>query len=157
MGRGKKKPIFSRRVASAEFLAGLILALFGWFVIYESENLTLGRLRSPSAGFFPLLLGSLVTVFVLILLAGILLGKVELKREQWDKINWHKVVLSFIALLVYSLTLETIGIFASNLPFFCISLIPNREKGHCADPGNFGCDLRGVLRRVQTYPLHSTP
>jgi len=105
----QSKPSAAKRGIFPEFLGGLILALFGSLVILESRKLALGDLRAPGPAFFPFLLGCLLTIVSLILLVGLSLGKVESKCGQWKGVHWQKVILSFASLLVYSLTLESIG------------------------------------------------
>lgn len=105
----RSKPSSAKRGTFPEFLGGLLLALFGSLVILESRKLALGNLRAPGPAFFPFLLGCLVTIVSLILLVGFSLGKVESRGGQWKEVHWQKVVLSFASLLVYSLTLESIG------------------------------------------------
>jgi putative tricarboxylic transport membrane protein len=92
-----------------EFIAALILALFGSFVIYESTKLALGSLRAPGPGLFPFLAGCFVTVISVIVLGLFSLRKAQPRREEWDGINWRKIALCFAALFAYSITLDSLG------------------------------------------------
>lgn len=104
-----RRPFSLKHVIAPEFLAALIIAHFGSFVIYESTKLALGSLRAPGPGLFPFLAGCFVTILSTILLAVLSLGKVKPRREEWEGINWHKIALCFAALVAYSITLDFIG------------------------------------------------
>ncbi len=105
----------------SEFLAGLILFLFGILTIHESKKLQIGGLHAPGTGFFPFWLGCSIAILSLLLLIGLLVGKVEVNRVQWKELLWQKVVFLSVFLFAYSLTLESIGFIAGTFVLLGIS------------------------------------
>jgi putative tricarboxylic transport membrane protein len=54
-------------LAHPDRIAGATLALVGLFLLYSARSLPFGRLNAPDAGFFPIILTVLLTVFGLAL------------------------------------------------------------------------------------------
>lgn len=121
MSPSRSAPSTKYRTPS-EFIAGLILFFFGLLLIRESRRLPLGGIHAPGPGFFPFYLGCLVVILSLILLAGLLIGRVEVTRGQWKGLLWQKVVFASMVLFAYSLTLESIGYLAGTFLLFGILL-----------------------------------
>ncbi len=91
---------------------GIWLSIAG-FIVYESTRLGVGELSSPGAGLFPFLTGIALGVFSLVCICDALWRR-EFRRGREEGIwasdaDWKKVILTFLAMVVYALLLETLG------------------------------------------------
>jgi putative tricarboxylic transport membrane protein len=105
-------------VISAVTLLGLALT-----ALLEASKLPFGRLGSPQAGFFPLILAVLLAIFSLILMVQAIAGR---KEKSWASHGpaaiWKKVVLAIGALVVFGLLFESLGYILSTFLFIAFLL-----------------------------------
>jgi putative tricarboxylic transport membrane protein len=105
-------------VISAVTLLGLALA-----ALLEASKLPFGRLASPQAGFFPLILAIFLAVFSLVLMAqSIGRTKEESGVFRGESVIWKKIVLAVAALLVFGVVFESLGYIISTFLFIAFLL-----------------------------------
>ena len=105
-------------VISAVTLLGLALA-----ALLEASKLPFGRLSSPQAGFFPLVLAILLAIFSLVLMAQAIGGPNEKSgASRGGSATWKKIVLAIAALVVFGLLFESLGYIISTFLFIAFLL-----------------------------------
>ena len=85
---------------------GIVLTAVGSFLLYRASPLPVGRLNAPDAGFFPIILSTLLVGLGLVLFARSFVTKPfspELTRRSWA------VVAGALGLVLYALLLDRIG------------------------------------------------
>jgi len=95
-----------------DLLSGLVWFSVGLLIILGSLSLEIGTLNNPRSGLFPLIAGSLLSLFALVILIQAALAKTS-EKQSLAKLfvgsNWRKAFCTVGALLIYSITLNTIG------------------------------------------------
>jgi putative tricarboxylic transport membrane protein len=95
-----------------DVLSSLVWLSVGLFIILGSLSLEIGTLNNPRSGLFPLIAGSLLSLFALIILIQAVLAKTS-EKGSLGKIfigpNWQKAFYTVGALLIYSIALNTMG------------------------------------------------
>jgi len=121
-----------------------LLAIFAYFA-FESFQLSLRDALGPGPGFFPFWLGILGAVLVVVLLAQLRLGRVDLGTEAlaFDRAGVRNAVWVVVGLVVATALLDVFGFRLSMLlliPFLLVILgVRNRVAiGICAVAGSFG-------------------
>jgi hypothetical protein len=99
-------PAATRRALTTDRVAGVALALFGLFVIWESRALPLGTLRNPGPAFLPIALALLV-VGVGGAIAALGARAPRLVDVDWQ--GWRHAVAICAACAFAALALERIG------------------------------------------------
>jgi len=105
-------------VISAVTLLALALA-----ALLEASKLPFGKLSSPQAGFFPLMLAPILAVFSLLLL-----GQAINERQEGASTfrigpgTWKRISLAIGALLAFALLFESLGYVASTFLFIVLLL-----------------------------------
>jgi putative tricarboxylic transport membrane protein len=99
-------------LASASFLL-----CFSLYYMGEAAGLGIGTARVPAPGFFPLILGGILSILSLVLLYA-----AATKKEAgtpspglWHGLKWPKTVLILASLLAYTFLLEPLGYLAATL------------------------------------------
>ena len=103
---------------SAVTLLGLALA-----ALFEASKLPFGRLNSPQAGFFPVILAILLASFSLVLTAQVIGGTKEESGVSRDgSATWKKIVLAVGTLVVFGVLFESLGYIISTFLFMAFLL-----------------------------------
>ena len=98
------------RIISLTFIALGVAMSFGGI------KLGLGTAMLPGPGFFPLIAGLSLTTFAGIsLLSSLRKNRENEISEDWKDIRWRSILLTFVALTVYSNILDTLGFIVSTL------------------------------------------
>ncbi|MEK6672899.1 MAG: tripartite tricarboxylate transporter TctB family protein [Nitrospirota bacterium] len=94
-------------------ISGVIWLILAIFLCLESLRLGIGKFQFPDAGFFPLLTAIFMGLFSVFLLLEATIGnnqKKEAKIAVWSaETRWKKIILTLLALVIYSIVLEKIG------------------------------------------------
>jgi putative tricarboxylic transport membrane protein len=104
--------------------SGLFWLISGIGLCIGSINANLGNLRTPGTGFFPFIIGILLTLFGSILVISTISkrrGKDENVISEKRFINWNKLLFPSITLLIllgYVLFLEDLGFLLTT--FLCL-------------------------------------
>ena len=95
-----------------DLVSSLVWFSVGLFIVFGSLSLEIGTLNNPRSGLFPLIAGSLLSLFSLVILTQATLAKTSEKKslsKLFAGSDWRKVLYTIGALLIYSITLDTIG------------------------------------------------
>jgi putative tricarboxylic transport membrane protein len=96
-----------------DLFPAIIWMLLGVIVAVESYRLKLGDLHSPGPGLMPFLFGvalSLCSLPILIRSLGIIFGRTKQNEKiVWSGIEFKKLIIVVITLVIYSIFLETVG------------------------------------------------
>lgn len=110
---------------SIKIWCSLFWLLFAVVMGQQSSRLPMGEMREPGAGFFPLMIAVVTGFLGLLALIQALKEKPEPRKEEAPAegpFRWWNLVIILAALLVYALTLQTVG-FMVNTFFFMLVLV----------------------------------
>jgi putative tricarboxylic transport membrane protein len=112
-------------------ISGLIVFFLGIVILWQGRSLSIGTLRAPGSGFFPMLLA--VTLMILSLLLVIPRARKEAGQSSFSAQHLGRVSMLFVALLVYFAFLEYLGfvIMSFLLMAFCFIRVA-RQKWYTA-------------------------
>ena len=112
-------------------ISGIVVFLIGTTILWQGRHLSVGSLRVPGPGFFPLLLAAVMMILSLFL---IIPGeKKEGIREPYSIRFIGRVSIVFVALLVYFFFLESLGfIVVSFLLMTFLFVVMASQKWHIA-------------------------
>jgi putative tricarboxylic transport membrane protein len=82
----------------------------GLFVVTYSYTLGLGKLIDPGPGLLPFLLGLIFLILSSVRLITVMqLREAEEKREEKKKVEYWRIILIVVALLIWAFVLESLG------------------------------------------------
>jgi putative tricarboxylic transport membrane protein len=106
-----------------DFISAVTLLTLAVAVLLEASKLPFGRVGSPQAGFFPLILAVFLAIFSLVFLAQAIGGhKAELRDSRGGSTAWNKIVLAIGALAGFGLLFESLGYVISTFLFIAFLL-----------------------------------
>jgi putative tricarboxylic transport membrane protein len=113
-----------------DFLSAVTLLALALATLLEASKLPFGRVGSPQAGFFPLILAVFLAIFSLVFLAqAIGVYKAEPGGSRRGPTTWNKIVLAIGALVVFGLLFESLGYVISTFLFIAFLLrVVERQK-----------------------------
>jgi putative tricarboxylic transport membrane protein len=95
-------------------ITAILLLALSVGILAETSTLPIGTLRSPQAGFFPLILSVLLGLLSLILLIQILKGRVREKMAGWvSSGGWKPLGLTTAGLFAFGVFFEKLGYLVS--------------------------------------------
>jgi putative tricarboxylic transport membrane protein len=113
------------RVKKNDSLSSLGVFLVGLVFIAEGLKVGLGQFNAPGAGFFPAMVGGLLSLLSIALFVISFSKKNEQqeKRSFWrEKGSWKKIALSLLSLVFYLLFLNFLGYLLTTF-LFTLSLL----------------------------------
>ncbi|MGR2737456.1 tripartite tricarboxylate transporter TctB family protein [Billgrantia sp. Q4P2] len=91
-----------------DLVGGMLMLTLGVFIIVYTQRYDIGTLANMGPGYFPLVLGVLLTIF------GCLIAIPAFFRTGTPiTVNWRSYLLVIGSLLFYALTLRTLGLLLS--------------------------------------------
>jgi len=87
-------------------VAGVVLALFGLFVIWESRALPLGSIREPGPGFLPVTLAVVLLCFGAVVVAT---GALSPRTRAFGWAEWRHAVAILATCAFAALAIERLG------------------------------------------------
>lgn len=113
-----------------DFISAVTLLALAIAALLEASKLPFGRLGSPQAGFFPLVLAIFLAIFSLVFLAqAIGAPKIGSGGSRGESATWNKIVLAVGALFVFGLLFESLGYVISTFLFIAFLLrVVERQK-----------------------------
>jgi putative tricarboxylic transport membrane protein len=106
-----------------DFISAVTLLALALAALLEASKLPFGRLGSPQAGFFPLVLALLLAIISLVFLAQVIGGpKDESRASRGESVTWNKIILAIGALVVFGLLFESLGYVISTFLFIAFLL-----------------------------------
>ncbi len=97
-------------------ITSILLIALSIGILMETAKLPIGKLKSPQAGFFPLILGILLGILAIILLIQTIKGGIKEKFGPWAKAGGlEPLCLTLLALFIFGIVFEKLGYLASTL------------------------------------------
>ncbi len=97
-------------VKTADLVSSLVLIGLTAVAVWEAVQLPFGTLRSPEAGFWPLILAMILGIFSFVRLGKTLKEKVEeAKTSPAFSGGWRKIVLVVTSLVAFAFVFERLG------------------------------------------------
>lgn len=115
-----------------DWLSGLLCLIVGLAFVAGGVRMGLGPLDAPGSGFFPTMIGGILSALSLALLTATALGKMQAMepRPFWKESNsWVKVSLVVLSLIFYMAALEYLGYIATTIVFILFLLRFVGKKG----------------------------
>ncbi len=111
----------------AEKISGLIVFFLGITILWQGRHLSIGNLHAPGPGFFPMLLAVVLMLLSLILVSSKMKNSGE--RITFSLRHLGRVLMVFVALLVYFMFLEYLGfvIVSLFLMAFCFVWVAHQK------------------------------
>ena len=110
-------------LANRDFLAGLLLLVFGGLVLYVAREYPMGRAARMGPGYFPIVLGYLLCFFgVWVGYRGLRSG--EKVKGEW---GWRPLSLITLSIVLFGYTLEKAGVVPSLVLLFFVAAAGGRE------------------------------
>jgi putative tricarboxylic transport membrane protein len=114
-----------------ERVNGLVVFFLGAAIFWFGRGLSIGTLRAPGPGFFPILIAAVLVVLSLFLMIGG--GKRESEEDAASAPAIIRILVLFAALVTYFLLLEYLGfVVVSFLLMFFLFLWVGRQRWHVA-------------------------
>jgi len=108
-----------------DWVSGVLCFFIGLAFVVGGVRMGLGPLQAPGAGFFPTVIGGILSALSLALLTATALGKKRAIKTQrfWKETNsWVKVSLVVLSLIFYMAFLEILGFIATTIVFILFLL-----------------------------------
>lgn len=108
-----------------DWVSGLLCLIVGLAFVAGGVRMGLGPLDAPGSGFFPTMIGGILSALSLALLTATALGKMQVMepRPFWKEPNgWVKVSLVVLSLIFYMAALEYLGYIATTIVFILFLL-----------------------------------
>ena len=109
------------RINKAEFAVAASIVLFGAAMAYVGSGYGIGTLSDMGAGYFPVVLG-----FVAIFFGVLTLLEVRYATSPPPIVRWRAFAGVFLAILVWALLVERIGLFLASLMLVVIGSLGRR-------------------------------
>jgi len=95
-------------------IASILLIALSIGIVIETVKMPIGNLKSPQAGFFPLILGIVLGIFALILLIQTIKNKIREGLAPWAKTGGMRpLCLTLVALVIFGFVFEGLGYIVS--------------------------------------------
>ena len=108
----------------ADAISGLILAAIGIYAAVTARGFGLGKLSEPGAGFFPFWAAVLMVICASVILLRAVVMLLDRSRPGplapaplLAEMNWKKVAICLVALVLYAVSLQLAGLFVSTFLF----------------------------------------
>ena len=113
-----------------DLISAVTLLALALAALFEASKLPFGRVGSPQAGFFPLVLAIFLAIFSLLFLAqAIGAPKIRSADSRGESATWNKIVLAVGALVVFGVVFESLGYVISTFLFIAFLLLAvERQK-----------------------------
>jgi hypothetical protein len=108
-----------------DWVSGLLCLCVGLAFVAGGVRMGLGPLDAPGSGFFPTMIGGILSALSLAMLTATALGKMQAMepRPFWKESNsWVKVSLVVLSLIFYMAALEYLGYIATTIVFILFLL-----------------------------------
>lgn len=116
-------PQLQRSMGRTGVLSAVTLLAIALAALLEASKLPFGRLSSPQAGFFPLILAIFLAIFSVVLMTQAISGtKEEARASLTGSPIWKRTVLAVGALVVFGVVFESLGYVITTFLFIAFLL-----------------------------------
>lgn len=105
--------------------AGLMFAIIGIIFMILSKQYSIGTSAKMGPGYFPMVLGGLMTLFGVIITLGAYSGKAEMLKLS--PVGWREFILLLASVIVFAIALPRLGMVISVALLILISAIASHE------------------------------
>jgi Tripartite tricarboxylate transporter TctB family len=105
--------------------AGLMFAVIGIIFMILSKQYSIGTSAKMGPGYFPMVLGGLMTLFGVIIAFGAFAGKAE--ALKLSPVGWREFILLLASVIVFAIALPRLGMVISVALLILISAIASHE------------------------------
>ncbi len=105
--------------------AGLMFAIIGIVFMILSKQYSIGTSAKMGPGYFPMVLGGLMTLFGVIIALGAFHGKAQLLKLS--PVGWREFILLLASVIVFAIALPRLGMVISVVLLIMISALASHE------------------------------
>jgi hypothetical protein len=105
--------------------AGLMFAVIGIIFMILSKQYSIGTSAKMGPGYFPMVLGGLMTLFGVIIALGAFQGKAQLLKLS--PVGWREFILLLASVIVFAIALPRLGMVISVVLLILISALASHE------------------------------
>jgi hypothetical protein len=105
--------------------AGLMFAVIGIIFMILSKQYSIGTSAKMGPGYFPMVLGGLMTLFGVIIALGAFSGKAQMLKLS--PVGWREFILLLASVAVFAIALPRLGMVISVALLIMISAIASHE------------------------------
>jgi hypothetical protein len=105
--------------------AGLMFAVIGIIFMILSKQYSIGTSAKMGPGYFPMVLGGLMTLFGVIIALGAFSGKAEMLKLS--PVGWREFILLLASVIVFAIALPRLGMVISVALLILISAVASHE------------------------------
>jgi Tripartite tricarboxylate transporter TctB family len=105
--------------------AGLMFAVIGIIFMILSKQYSIGTSAKMGPGYFPMVLGGLMTLFGVIIALGAFSGKAQMLKLS--PVGWREFILLLASVIVFAIALPRLGMVISVALLILISAIASHE------------------------------
>jgi hypothetical protein len=105
--------------------AGLMFAIIGIIFMVLSKQYSIGTSAKMGPGYFPMVLGGLMTLFGVIITLGAYSGKAEMLKLS--PVGWREFILLLASVAVFAIALPRLGMVISVALLILISAVASHE------------------------------
>ncbi len=105
--------------------AGLMFAVIGIIFMILSKQYSIGTSAKMGPGYFPMVLGGLMTLFGVIITLGAFSGKAEVLKLS--PVGWREFILLLASVAVFAIALPRLGMVISVALLILISAVASHE------------------------------
>lgn len=105
--------------------AGLMFAVIGIIFMILSKQYSIGTSAKMGPGYFPMVLGGLMTLFGVIIAAGAFSGKAQMLKLS--PVGWREFILLLVSVIVFAVALPRLGMVISVALLIMIAAVASHE------------------------------
>jgi Tripartite tricarboxylate transporter TctB family len=105
--------------------AGLMFAVIGIIFMILSKQYSIGTSAKMGPGYFPMVLGGLMTLFGVIIALGAFSGKAQMLKLS--PVGWREFILLLASVIVFAIALPRLGMVISVALLIMISAVASHE------------------------------
>jgi putative tricarboxylic transport membrane protein len=122
--------LFGRIKNRKDFASSIFLVLLGVFLISQSRHYSVWGRSGPQAGFFPLVIGIIISGFSLvILIQSFVLDPAQGNEQAKEAVSSFRVSSYALSMVLYGLLMTTLGFFISTLLFLFLIVKYGEKQG----------------------------
>jgi len=108
---------------SLDFVSGIVLFMFGLFVILLSYSQGLGKPSEAGPGQFGFLLGIILAILSSMIFLNTIVKKSQIEKKKFEVgPGWRKVIFQAVLIFLFAMALDTLGFIVSSFILFALSL-----------------------------------
>jgi hypothetical protein len=116
-----------KRIGLEELVGALVYIAAGGYVMFESSHYRMGTLHQMGPGYFPFLLGALLSLLgVIFIIEQALLAKSRARAES-EPFDWRPLVMIALAVVLFAFLFERAGLVPSIFVLIGVGSLAQRK------------------------------